>query len=260
MATQEVFKTVYRGRQSALHHMAYMRMSKVLLSRYLLGQAGISLENKSIFDYGFGAGTFFRFCPTTARIAGVEMDPVAIEEVRQMCLRCGHTHVELAPIDVEHWEDHPLLRKQYDLFLCSHVLEHLPDPVGFLKRTSHCLTKRGVFVGLLPINELRANVHHVQTVDRSGIEQWLIESGLILRHYLEGDPWNYWVQPLFADEGGAAPKLRRFSAQAFSLAMGIPATVMGPRAWAALSKWFGSLSFSKPSQAAFLAERSAQLT
>src|SRR5438105_4257037 len=72
---QEDFLTCYRGRQTILHHIAYMRMSKVLLALHLCEGAGLSLENKSIFDYGFGAGTFFRYCPPSSRLFGVEMDP-----------------------------------------------------------------------------------------------------------------------------------------------------------------------------------------
>ena len=50
---QTVFETVYRGRQSALHHLAYMRMGKVLLALRSLAGAGIDLSDKTIFDYGF---------------------------------------------------------------------------------------------------------------------------------------------------------------------------------------------------------------
>ena len=255
MSSQEVFRTAYRGRQTPLHHVAYLRMSKVLLARYLLSAAAISLQGKTIFDYGFGAGTFFRYCPPTAALSGVEIDPVAVREVQQMCVRRGHKEVQLQPIEVEHWKEHRLLQKQYDVFLCSHVLEHLIDPLSFLRRAAQCLTANGVFVGLVPINELQQNIHHVQTVDRCVVKRWMAECGLRLQIYLEADPWNYWVQPLFTSDEGSLPKWRHLGAQAFSLMVGIPATLIGPRGWMKLSRWFGRLTFSKPSQAAFLASR-----
>jgi hypothetical protein len=57
--SQEVFETVYRGRQSALHHAAHLRMGKVLLVLLVLRRADVDMEKTDIVDYGFGAETFF---------------------------------------------------------------------------------------------------------------------------------------------------------------------------------------------------------
>src|SRR4051812_40275231 len=68
---QEDFLTCYRGRQSALHHASYMRMAKVLFALSLCEEAEIGLEDRDILDYGFGAGTFYRYCPRSSRLFGV---------------------------------------------------------------------------------------------------------------------------------------------------------------------------------------------
>ena len=125
MPSQEIFKTVYRGRQSSLHHLADMRMAKVLLEREALHRAAVDLADKRIFDYGFGAGTFFRYCPTTASLFGVEIDAQNVAEVRHMLSRRGFRQVQLESIVIEEWDRHPLLRRQYDVMICSHVLEDL---------------------------------------------------------------------------------------------------------------------------------------
>jgi hypothetical protein len=39
----------------------------VLLTQYVLNKEGISLKEKTFFDYGFGAGTFFRYCPSSTQ-------------------------------------------------------------------------------------------------------------------------------------------------------------------------------------------------
>lgn len=252
MATQQVFETVYRGRQSALHHMAYMRMAKVLLIQQILAKAGIDLADKSLFDYGFGAGTFFRYCPVSTRLFGVEMDPVAVAEVGRMLLHCGHPNARLASIDIAHWETHPLLRESYDVVLCSHVLEHLADPVGFLRRLKESLKPDGVLVGLLPLNERQRNPHHVQVVDRAKVLNWLEASALRVRCYLEADPWIYWIQPLFTHDSERGARFIHVLAQAFSLGLGIPATLMGYQMWERISGPFGWLTRSKPTQAAFV--------
>lgn len=250
MASQEIFKSVYRNRQTFLHHMAYMRMSKVLLALAVLEKAGVDLDRKTIFDYGFGAGTFFLYCPTSARVAGVELDPVNVTDVQQKLKLRGFSDVRLQTIVIEQWEQHPLLREQYDVFLCSHVLEHLSDPAAFLSRIRNCIKSNGVFVGLVPLNERNPNPHHVQTCDRNKIQGWLDQAGLKTRCYMESDPWLFWSQSFFAGDTGMRHKL----AQVISLMLGIPATLVGHHIWETLSRAYARLTISKPTQAAFVAQ------
>ena len=249
--SQDDFKECYRGRQSALHHAAYMRMSKVLLALQLCGQAGIALAGKDIFDYGFGAGTFFRYCPRDSRLFGVEMDAENVASVRAMLRGRGFPEPDLRTIEIEHWQEHPLLARQYDVILCSHILEHLPDPPGFLRKMRDCLHPASAFLGLVPINERRMDPHHVQTVNREKVNRWAAESGLRVQSYLEGDPWLYWFQPVFASKQG----LQRGLAQAVSLGLGLPATLLGPRLWPELGKLYAALTRSRPTQAAFILTR-----
>jgi 2-polyprenyl-3-methyl-5-hydroxy-6-metoxy-1,4-benzoquinol methylase len=255
MADQDVFKTVYRNRQSWVHHLAYMRMAKVLLALHVLRQTGVELSGRRVFDYGFGAGTFFRYCPKNTQLFGVEMDPANTREVRVMLARRGFQHVQLEPIDVEHWDTHVLLEQQYDVILCSHVLEHLPDPVSFLRRISRCLLPRGLFVGLVPINERERNPHHVQEVDEAKVRQWLGACQLEALSYIENDPWFYWVQPLYNIDADSPRRLAVNSARALSLSLGAVSTLLGPRAWMALSRLFATLTGSLPTQAAFIAKQ-----
>ena len=250
MASQEIFQDCYRGRQTALHHMSYMRMAKVLLALDLLERAGIPLEGKAVFDYGFGAGTFFRYCPMNARLFGVEVDPQNVEAVKAMLFEHGYRNVRLEAIEIGAWEQHPLLRQKHDVVLCSHVLEHLPDPVSFLRRIRECLADRGSFVGLVPLNERRPNPQHVQAVDEAMIRHWAGQAGLKVTCYFEADPWPYWVQPLYTFDSSLSHKL----AQAISLLLGLPATALGHRLWRAMGQAFAMLTFSRPTQAAFVLE------
>jgi SAM-dependent methyltransferase len=248
MNNQARFETVYRGRQGALHHASYLRMSKVLFALRVLRRAGLPLDRAEVFDYGFGAGTFYRYCPTSAKLNGVEQDPVVCREVSEMLARRGFRNVDLQPIEIKRWTEHPLLKRGYDVFLCSHVLEHLPDPVDFLKTVRPCVKPDGVFLGLVPINERAENPHHLQKVDRDVVEKWASDAGYELAYYEENDPFLYWAQPLYTVTSGWRHKL----AQAMSLDLGMSATLFGERLWFAWGRIFGRLSFSKPTQAAFL--------
>ena len=174
--SQKVFETVYRGRQGTLHHASYLRMCKVLLALRVLSRAGLSLGRAEVFDYGFGAGTFYRYLPKTAELFGVEQDPVVCQEVSAMLASRGYNDVDLQPIEIEHWKEHSLMQRQYDLFLCSHVLEHLSDPIDFLKTVRPCVKPDGLFLGLVPINERAENPHHLQKVDRAVVKVWAMDA------------------------------------------------------------------------------------
>lgn len=245
---QSSFLYCYRGHHSPVRHAAYMRMSKVLLTQTLLERNGIGLEDKSLLDYGFGAGTFFRYCPLTTRIFGVELDPINVMQVKEMLELRGHGSVELAAIDVAGWDRHPLLQRTYDIILCSHVLEHLPEPEIFLRRISECLEGDGRFIGLIPINERRRDPHHVQELDRAAMERVADRAGLRVLDWHETDHWLYWVQPIFTRESGLWHK----AAQAASLALGVASVAAGHRVWFWSSGLFGSGTGSKPTQAGFV--------
>jgi len=247
---QSAFLECYRGRQGALHHLAYMRMSKVLLTLELCRRAGLDLAGKEVFDYGFGAGTFFRHCPRDARLFGVEMDAENVAAVRAMLAARGQ-QADLQTIDIARWTEHPLLARQYDVILCSHVLEHLSDPANFLNRTAQCLHAGGAIVGLVPINERVMEPRHVQHLDESKVCAIAEAAGLRVAAYLEADPWLYWIQPLWTHESGWPHRL----AQALSFGIGIVASALGPRLWTAAGEIFRPLSASQFTQAAFILTR-----
>jgi SAM-dependent methyltransferase len=245
---QEVFRTVYRGRQSALHHMAYMRMCKVLLAQEALRRAGVSLEGKRVFDYGFGAGTFFRTCPRSAQLSGVELDPENVHAVRGMLRARGYAQVDLEAISLDAWSEHRLLKAEYDLVQCSHVLEHLEAPATFLRVLRRCVAKDGLLLGLVPINELSDNPHHVHKVRRELIERWSRESGFEVTSYFEADEIGWGAQPLFVYDTGP----RHVLAQAVSLTLGVPATLLGAQRWWKLNSLLGKSTGARTSQAVFL--------
>ena len=247
-ADQSDFLDCYRGRQGAIHHAAYMRMAKVLMALHVLKKAGISLGNKDVFDYGFGAGTFYRYCPPSSRLFGVEIDPLNVAAVQEMLKSRGQHGADLQTIEIATWEQHPLLQRDYDVILCSHVLEHLQKPIEFLDVVCSRLRKGGVFVGLVPLNERKMDPHHVQIVFDPKIRTWARAAGLHVHAYMEDDPWLYWLQPTFTHDSG----WRHTVAQLLSLGLGIPATLLGPDRWFSLSKHYAHMSGSKPVQAAFV--------
>jgi SAM-dependent methyltransferase len=248
---QQVFLHTYRGRQSALHHASYLRMSKVLLSLRAVGAVGIELRGARVFDFGFGTGTFLRYCPKSAQLFGLEQDERTVDEVIAMLRERGFARVELEAVEADRWEAHRLLSRQYDLVHLSHVLEHISDPARLLARVGDCLAERGCVLALVPIHERAPNPHHLHRVDRRLVEAWSEQAGLHLSYYEEADPLLYWVQPLYTANHG----WRHHTAQALSVALGVPATLLGPERWHAVGRALARPTRSLPTQAVFVLER-----
>jgi SAM-dependent methyltransferase len=222
-------------------------MGKVLVALRALRLSGIETKGWEIFDYGFGAGTLFHYCHRSASLFGVEIDPVNVEATAEVLGRKGFNQVDLRVIEIEKWKEHPLLKRVYDLFVCSHVLEHMPDPIDFLKGVVPCLKPGGSFLGLLPLNERVSDPCHAHTVSREIVERWVEHSGMRMVYYDECDPWVYWPQPIFYGEGGL-----RVAAQGLSLLIGSAATLAGERLWHNLGVHYSALTKSLPTQAVFL--------
>jgi hypothetical protein len=83
------------------------------------------------------------------------------------------------------------------------------------------------------------------------VKWWATDAGYEVAYYEENDPFPYWVQPLYTVTSGWKHKL----AQAISLNLGISATLCGERLWFAWGRIFGRLTFSKPTQAAFILKK-----
>jgi SAM-dependent methyltransferase len=225
-----------------------MRLSKVFALFHVIEQQGLVLQDKSIFDYGFGAGTFFRYCPRRSRLFGVELDSVNVEKVKEALGRKGYTRVDLQAIDEERWDEHELLTQQYDLIVASHVLEHLKQPAEVLKRLISCLTPEGFLLGVLPINELVPHQNHEWIVERCLVEDWARAANARIVGYWELDHFTYYALPIFEQRSA----LGRVAAQGISLALGLAATLVGERLWFRLSALFGRSTGAKPAQAVFL--------
>ena len=103
-------------------------------------------------------------------------------------------------------------------------------------------------MGLVPIHEREENPHHVQKASKGAVLSWAKSSGLEVEKYLEGDPWLYWLQPIFTHDAGTW----HIVAQGISLGSGLLARLSGPRGWARLGQIFGVLTGSLPTQAAFI--------
>ena len=233
--SQDRFFDCYRGRQGWLNHAAFLRLAKVFVTLEALDRNRISPRNKRLFDYGFGSGTLFRYLPNGTKISGVELSIDTVAEVSAMLQSRGIYDAELRKIDLDNWKEHPSLLQKYDIVICSHVLEHLEDPVEMLRILGKTLRPEGALVCIVPINELRANPHHVQKADTKKLRSWVAQSGLHLADLFEADPVGWPLQPLLASDHGFMHQLARIT----SLVVGLPFAIGGKTAWKGFQSIFG---------------------
>lgn len=59
--------------------------------------------------------------------------------------------------------------KTWDLVICSHVIEHLPDPVQFINQIRKLTNKYAIIA--CPYNEKELRLGHIQTIDRDLISK-----------------------------------------------------------------------------------------
>jgi 2-polyprenyl-3-methyl-5-hydroxy-6-metoxy-1,4-benzoquinol methylase len=232
---QDRFFSCYLGKQGTLNHLAYLRLAKVYMILEALRRTRTPVSGKRLFDYGFGAGTLFRHLPVSCQIFGVELGEETVAEVAAMLSKLGHSNTTLQAIDFSgNWQEHALLKEKYDIIVCSHVLEHLEQPVEILEIFKSCLSDNGIIITPVPVNELKANPHHVQIVSKSKMTEWATSAGLNLKDYFESDSSSWPWQPIFTYDKGFIHLLAR----SISLLYGLFFTLVGLRGWEIINRLF----------------------
>lgn len=226
-----------------------------MLLRRLLAAEGRDLAHQRVLDYGFGAGAFLQDCPTCAHLFGVEMDPEAVAELESFLRAREFAQVDLRPLDVERWRENALLTLRYDVIVCSHVLEHLPNPVELLAALKKCLAPGGVLLVLLPIHERRRDPHHAHAVTPALALEWCARAGLVVARRFDSDYACDPFQPVFAWRG----RLGRIVAQGVSLGLGLAAKLVGENRWMPLGDWLGPKLGWRPTQLALALAPNAEI-
>jgi SAM-dependent methyltransferase len=96
-----------------------------------------------VLDVGCGTGRFL----TAARLAGhsvvgTELSPTAAQIARERAL----DDIRVGPFDAAQFRP----EESFDLISMSHVLEHLPDPIGAVRLTSELMSAGGVLQIVVP--------------------------------------------------------------------------------------------------------------
>lgn len=99
------------------------------------------LQGRKVLEIGCGAGSFLHLAArVAASVAGVERHDAAREHVARVI-----TSKVVAELS--------LVKGRYDVIVLFHVLEHIVDPVGFLREVTARLKKGGCVILELPSRE-----------------------------------------------------------------------------------------------------------
>jgi SAM-dependent methyltransferase len=129
-----------------------------------------------ILDVGCGDGLFFPKLARLGAVEGVEPNGSIISAYDR-----PDGHIHLAAFD-EGFQP----GKLYDLILMLDVLEHLPDPIGALRRAECLLKPEGTLIVTVPAFNLLWTRHddlneHIVRFTRSSLKRVLSSGGFVVR-------------------------------------------------------------------------------
>jgi SAM-dependent methyltransferase len=164
----------------------YDPISKRNIAQDCLRRAGAWPVGKRVLDIGFGFGLILFSLDRSNRIAGIELAQSAVEFARAQASRLGFRDSEFV-----HYGGSgllPLPDASYDLIVCSHVLEHVPDDRFLLREIGRLLAPGGRAFLNVPINEEHfADPNHVRKYTPESFRTLLKETGFGVRFECEAD-------------------------------------------------------------------------
>lgn len=248
MSKQELFLNCYDKRYGIRYEISYMRQGKSRLLKNFILKQGFDLKEKSICDIGCGAGSFLRRCPKSAQLLGFELSETNVRSLNQLLKKLGFKNSSVLSIEEDSDTAALIPPSSQDLIVVSHVLEHLEDPVTFLKKHRSCLKEDGVIAGLLPINETRPNPQHLWKVDTALFKEWCLEAGYTVVSQKETDAVGYILYPVNA----AKSKTGRMFAGMLRLLIGLEYRLYPQALWDFKQDLLIKYGKAKASQLAFI--------
>ncbi|HYO96143.1 MAG TPA: class I SAM-dependent methyltransferase [Polyangiaceae bacterium] len=194
LAHNEAFyRTYYRN---PLIHFRYDLLYRARRIAKLLASSGVDVSRPgfSVFEYGFGAGHLLKTLRHASLIKGVEASDAAVARLREKWPS------NAARLELEQWSDAtrlPYGDAEFDLTICSHVLEHLPDDELALAELERLTRPGGHLLIILPANErlfpgskhlrLYAVEEFSERLRRRGLEQVAVDE-----HQRFDRPWKHY--------------------------------------------------------------------
>jgi SAM-dependent methyltransferase len=169
----------------------YDPISKRNIARDCLKRTALWPAGKRVLDIGFGFGLILFSLDRSNRISGVELARSAVDFAQEEARRRGFKEAEF----VHYGGTGPLPLREggFDLILCSHVLEHVPDDRFLLREIGRLLARGGRAFLNVPINEEHfPDPNHVRKYTAEAFRSLLKEEGFHLEFQCQADRlWDW---------------------------------------------------------------------
>ena len=180
MASATDFNKAYYGELTAgrENYWRYMPAPKMRI-RHIIGRIGDQRRQfSSVCDFGCGNGDLLReiaACHPGAKLSGIDLSPDQIDENRRSMPDAGWAEADLtSPEFVYPFE------KRCDLAISSEVVEHLDEPLRYLRNIYACLDDDGVLILTTqsgPVHTTERHVGHVRHFEISEMNALLADAG-----------------------------------------------------------------------------------
>jgi len=118
--------------------------------KYILKKLKIPLKNKKVLDIGFGSGEMLFIFDNSCELYGTEISGNAVErcsvKAKKLKYKYDFRVIDLS-VDLPPWEE------KFDVIICSHVLEHIPNDKDIIKWIAEHMSNSGIAIIAVPINE-----------------------------------------------------------------------------------------------------------
>ena len=136
-----------------------------------------------VLDYGCGFGTFLLGLPRTGIEAfAYDISDRVVEQLGKAARYTGRT-IQAAIVD----ENGRIDPSEFDVILCSHVLEHVPSDEELITELVRVLRPGGYILVNVPLNERWSDPRHVRGYDEEKLFSLLQAAGLKVVEVMKAD-------------------------------------------------------------------------
>lgn len=153
---------------------------------YLLNRWLRNRHIDQVLEIGFGYGLNLMKFSTTVRLVGTDISYSATKSLYKICakrkqkaLLCVNDSIGALPFNT-----------QFDVIICSHVLEHIVDDANILQEFHRLLLPGGALILNVPINEIMPDTKHVHIYDTELINNLLRKAKFKVIEQMTADRWE----------------------------------------------------------------------
>lgn len=159
----------------------------------VLTELGVPVEDARVLDVGFGWGDMLASFPASCRVVGADLSQSAVDAANDDLRWRSYAGARFVTVREGEAEDVPA--GPFDVILCSHVLEHVPDDAALLDILWRRLAPGGVLVTYVPLEEPDYCLIHLRSYSLQSITERILQRGFEVLHaegnmYVEGHVWK----------------------------------------------------------------------